>query len=95
MCSSFLAMICFLVEDCTILPKKELHRSLQVVSVALSPKSSGDMEPGQTARPGNLHRLGDAQSSVHCGSGGSSGGAVGKRALPLGPKTRHPVVFRP
>ena len=35
LCSSFLVMTCFLIGDYKILPKKELHRSLQVASVLL------------------------------------------------------------
>ena len=31
LCSSFLVMTCFLLGDYNILPKKELHRSLQVI----------------------------------------------------------------
>ena len=30
LCSFVLVMTCFLIRDCNILPKKELHRSLQV-----------------------------------------------------------------
>ena len=36
LCSSFLVMTCFLIGDYNILPKRELHRSLQAVTYSLA-----------------------------------------------------------
>ena len=47
LCNSFLVMTCFLLRDSSILPKKDLHRSLQAAAIPVCNASMDLDEPNE------------------------------------------------